>query len=175
MLEQLKTYEFLESVGLLTLASSITTMILTGIVKLILNKTKVLHNNTNSIKKDVILSRIGRVIGLLTYSTFYIVNVLFIKKTQLVIDIELITSLLSGSTLTLIVSKGIYTMIHQMEKKNTVYEKLEVAEQSIVDLQNLIDNHNEQRKINKTICEEKTIDAKKQKYTEKVKMLRGEK
>ena len=40
MLEQLKTYEFLESVGLLTLASSITTMILTGIVKLILKKTK---------------------------------------------------------------------------------------------------------------------------------------
>ena len=66
-------------------------------------------------------------------------------------------------------------MIHQMEKKNTVYDKLEVAEQNIVDLQNLIDNHNEQRKINKTICEEKTIDAKKQKYTEKVKMLRGEK
>ena len=54
---------------------------------------------------------------------------------ELIFNAELISSLLSGSALTLCISKGIYTGIRQMEKKNTVYEKLEVAEETINKLQ----------------------------------------
>lgn len=147
----LKTIEFFYSLGYVTFTSIIITLILTGVVKFILMKTKVITLNTNSIKKDILLSRVGRYIALITYTSIYIIDILFIKKIELVFNMELISSLLSGSTLTLCISKGIYTGIRQMEKKNTIYEKLEVAEVTINKLQgeikelNIETNNNEEK------------------------------
>jgi len=139
MLDEIKTYEFLKSVGLVTICAALVTLVLTSVMKFILTKTRIINNNTEATKKDIILSRIGRLIGLLSYTGFYVLNVMYIEKVSLVIDVKLITSLLSGGTLTLIVSKGIYTMIRQMEKKNNVYEKLEVANETIDELEKEIE------------------------------------
>lgn len=130
-----KTVEFFYSVGYITLLSSVITLILTGIIKLIFKQAKIIIEETNPIKKDILLSRIGRVIALITYASLYVIDVLVFKKIELRFTEELITSLLSGSALTLCISKGLYTGIRQMEKKNSVFEKLEVAEVTINKLQ----------------------------------------
>ncbi len=132
---KLATFDFLFSLGYVTLGASLITMIFTEIIKLILKKTKVLTPNIDTTKKDIVLSRVGRIVALVVYACFYIVDVLFIKKTTLEVDITLFTSLISGSTLTLIISKGIYTGIRQISKKKNVFDKLEVAQKTIFKLQ----------------------------------------
>lgn len=137
-ISSLKTFDFLFSLGYVTLGSSVITMILVEIIKIILKGTKVINKDTNAIKKDILLSRIGRVVALISYASLYVVDVLVIKRSEILLDISLLTSLISGSALTLCISKGIYTGLRQMSKKKTVYEKLEVAEQTIKDLENEI-------------------------------------
>ena len=131
---KLATFDFLFSLGYVTLSASIMTMIVTEVVKLILKATKVLTPNINQTKKDIILSRTGRIAALVIYALFYVIDIVFIKKTTLVIDIAFFASLLSGSTLTLFISKGIYTALRQMSKKSNVFEKLEVAQKTIFKL-----------------------------------------
>ena len=75
-------------------------------------------------KKDIILSRVGRIVSLIIYSSLYILNEYFLKH-NIVFDGALITGLLSGSALTLTLSKGIYTMLHQYCEKKTLFEKIE--------------------------------------------------
>ena len=137
-ISSLKTFDFLFSLGYVTLGSSVITMIIVEIIKIILKGTKVINKDTNAIKKDILLSRIGRVVALISYASLYVVDVLVIKRSEILLDISLLTSLISGSALTLCISKGIYTGLRQMSKKKTVYEKLEVAEQTIKDLENEI-------------------------------------
>ena len=117
-------------------------MIFTQIIKSILKKTKTITVNMDSAKKDIILSRTGRIVALVIYTLLYIIDILFIKKDTLVVDVALFTSLLSGSTLTLCISKGFYTGLRQMSKKNDVFEKLEVAEKTIYKLQKEINGFN---------------------------------
>lgn len=131
MIDQIKSYEFLESVGLVTACASIITLIFTGIIKLILVRTNVINKNIDPVRKDIILSRIGRVIGLCSYIVFYVIDTVYLKKEAIIFDVKLITSLLSGGSLTLVTAKGLYTMIRQSEKKNDVYTKLEKAQYTI--------------------------------------------
>ena len=159
-LTTIQTFEFLYSLGTVTIISSVVTMIIVEIIKLILKQAKVIKPGMNPTKKDIILSRVGRMVALITYATLYVVDILYIRHVDLVIDIALFTSLLSGSTLTLCISKGIYTGIRQMEKKNTVYEKLEVAEETINKLQGEIKELNvelikEEPKENKWVLKTK--------------------
>ena len=132
---KLATFDFLFSLGYVTLGASLITMIFTEIIKIILKKAKVLTPNIDTTKKDIVLSRVGRIVALVVYACFYVVDILFIKKTRLEIDITLFTSLISGSTFTLIISKGIYTGIRQISKKKNVFDKLEVAQKTIFKLQ----------------------------------------
>ena len=135
MLDEIKTYEFLSRVGLETICAVIITLILTMVYKLILIKIKKI-NEMDATRKDIILSRGGRIIGSIVYISVYLVNLIVIKKETIVFDIKLITSLISGIVSTLIISKGVYTSIRQMEKKNSIYEKYEVAENMIKELEN---------------------------------------
>lgn len=134
-LEFLKTVEFFYSLGYVTLCSCLITMFLLDIIKLILKQAKVLNKETNPIRKDSLLSLIGRIVALVVYASIYIVDIYFIKHSALVVDTSLFASLLSGSALTLCISKGIYTGLRQMAKKKSVFEKLEVAEVTINKLQ----------------------------------------
>ena len=52
---KLATFDFLFSLGYVTLGASLITMIFTEIIKLILKKTKVLTPNIDTIKKDIVL------------------------------------------------------------------------------------------------------------------------
>lgn len=120
----IKNYEFFISLGYVTIISSILTLIITQIIKEILKKKNVINEEMFASKKDIILSRIGRIISLIIYSSLYILNEYFLKH-NIVFDGALITGLLSGSALTLTLSKGIYTMLHQYCEKKTLFERLE--------------------------------------------------
>ena len=120
----IKNYEFFISLGYVTIISSILTLIITQIIKVILRKKNVINEEMFASKKDIILSRIGRIISLIIYSSLYILNEYFLKH-NIVFDGALIIGLLSGSALTLTLSKGIYTMLHQYCEKKTLFERLE--------------------------------------------------
>ena len=120
----IKNYEFFISLGYVTIISSILTLIITQIIKVILKKKNVINEEMFASKKDIILSRIGRIISLIIYSSLYILNEYFLKH-NIVFDGALIIGLLSGSALTLTLSKGIYTMLHQYCEKKTLFERLE--------------------------------------------------
>ena len=75
-------------------------------------------------KKDIILSRIGRIVSLIIYSSLYLFYEFYLKH-NIVFDETLCIGLISGSALTLTLSKGIYTMLHQYSEKKTIFEKIE--------------------------------------------------
>jgi DMSO reductase anchor subunit len=156
----LREVAFLLSLGYVTLFSSLITLVVVGIIKLFLKQIKVIKKDMNPTKKDILLSRIGRIIALITYASIYIIDVIYIRHTELVFDASLVTSLLSGSALTLCISKGIYTGIRQMQKKKDLIEKVEVAEETIYKLQQEIkelniDLQTEEPKENKWVLKAK--------------------
>lgn len=132
-MEKVTKIEFILSLGIVTLLTSIVTLIITQIIKVILMKTKVINDKTNESKKDVLLSRIGRITGVFVYIVLYIVNELINNK-EIIIDEALITGLVSGITISLTLTKGIYTSIHQFLKKENIFDKLEYVEEVISSL-----------------------------------------
>ena len=108
-------------------------------------------------QKDIILSRIGRIISLIIYSSLYILNEYFLKH-NIVFDGALITGLLSGSALTLTLSKGIYTMLHQYCEKKTLFERLEYVS-TIID------------KMSETTDEDLTKEEKIENFTKENKWI----
>ena len=120
----IKNYEFFISLGYVTIISSILTLIITQIIKIILKKKNVINEEMFASKKDIILSRIGRIVSLIIYSSLYLFNEFYLKH-NIVFDETLCIGLISGSALTLTLSKGIYTMLHQYSEKKTIFEKIE--------------------------------------------------
>ena len=120
----IKNYEFFISLGYVTIISSILTLIITQIIKIILKKKNVINEEMFASKKDIILSRIGRIVSLIIYSSIYLFNEFYLKH-NIVFDETLCIGLISGSALTLTLSKGIYTMLHQYSEKKTIFEKIE--------------------------------------------------
>ena len=120
----IKNYEFFISLGYVTIISSILTLIITQITKMILKKKNVINEEMFASKKDIILSRVGRIVSLIIYSSLYLFNEFYLKH-NIVFDETLCIGLISGSALTLTLSKGIYTMLHQYSEKKTIFEKIE--------------------------------------------------
>ena len=120
----IKNYEFFISLGYVTIISSVLTLIITQIIKIILKKKNVINEEMFASKKDIILSRVGRIISLIIYSSLYLFNEFYLKH-NIVFDETLCIGLISGSALTLTLSKGIYTMLHQYSEKKTIFEKIE--------------------------------------------------
>lgn len=168
------TFDFLFSLGYVTLGSSVMTMILTALTKSILKKAHVITTNMNASKKDIILSRTGRIIALIVYASFYVIDVLVIKKNTLVIDITLFASLISGSALTLCISKGFYTGLRQMSKKNSVFEKLEVAEETITKLEKEIKESMDQEEVVRTVPLDTTNQVQEQNSNKNKWIIKGE-
>ena len=129
-MEKITTLEFILSLGIVTLLTSVLTLIITQIIKIILTKTKVITDNTNESKKDVLLSRIGRIVGILTYISLYVVNEI-VNNQVIVFNEALVINLVSGISLSLTISKGLYTSLHQFFKKENIFEQLEYVEQVI--------------------------------------------
>ena len=153
----IKNYEFFISLGYVTIISSILTLIITQIIKVILKKKNIINEEMFASKKDIILSRIGRIISLIIYSSLYILNEYFLKH-NIVFDGALITGLLSGSALTLTLSKGIYTMLHQYCEKKTLFERLEYVS-TIID------------KMSETTDEDLTKEEKIENFTKENKWI----
>ena len=153
----IKNYEFFISLGYVTIISSVLTLIITQIIKVILKKKNVINEEMFASQKDIILSRIGRIISLIIYSSLYILNEYFLKH-NIVFDGALITGLLSGSALTLTLSKGIYTMLHQYCEKKTLFERLEYVS-TIID------------KMSETTDEDLTKEEKIENFTKENKWI----
>lgn len=130
----MKNYEFFLSLGYVTILASVVTLVITQIIKAILKKRNVIFPEMEASHRDSILSAVGRIVALIAYTGFYIGNELYLKH-AITFDEELITGLLSGGALTLTISKGFYTMLHQYRNKKTVYEKLRYAEKTLKKLQ----------------------------------------
>lgn len=156
----LTNYEFFIQLGYVTIISSILTMIITFIIKLILRKRKVIREEMEPTEKDYILSKVGRFVALIIYTALYIGNEFYLKHT-IVFDGALLTGLFSGATLTLTLAKGFYTMIRQYQKKKSVFEKLKFCEDTIQKLQKPCDPNNSVEEVVKSI----TTDKPKRKWT----------
>lgn len=135
---KLATFDFLFSLGYVTLGASVVTLIVTEVAKAILKGAKVLNGGTSAVRKDIVLSRVGRAVALIAYASLYVADVLLVKKGELALDEALLASLLSGGALTLCVSKGVYTGLRQMAKRRGVFEKLEAAEEAVAGLERVI-------------------------------------
>lgn len=135
----LKNYQFFLSLGSVTIAASAATMVLTQIAKVILKKLKKIYPAMDPTRKDILLSRVGRIIALICYTGLYIGNEFYLKHT-IVFNEELIAGLLSGGALTLTLAKGFYTTLRQFWKKQGIFEKLKYAEETIAKLQQPVQN-----------------------------------
>ena len=153
----IKNYEFFISLGYVTIISSVLTLIITQIIKIILKKKNIINEEMFASKKDIILSRVGRIVSLIIYSSLYLFNEFYLKH-NIVFDGALITGLLSGSALTLTLSKGIYTMLHQYCEKKTLFERLEYVS-TIID------------KMSETTDEDLTKEEKIENFTKENKWI----
>ena len=153
----IKNYEFFISLGYVTIISSILTLIITQIIKVILKKKNVINEEMFASQKDIILSRVGRIISLIIYSSLYLFNEFYLKH-NIVFDETLCIGLISGSALTLTLSKGIYTMLHQYCEKKTLFERLEYVS-AIID------------KMSETTDEDLTKEEKIENFTKENKWI----
>ncbi len=127
--KEMKDFKFYIVLGIVTIISSVLTMIITQIIKIILQKKKIIYEGMEKSKKDMILSRIGRIVALIVYTCVYIVKEMCLKQ-EIVFDGALLTGLLIGASGTLLLAKSIYTLLHQWSEKNTIFERLEYAEKA---------------------------------------------
>ena len=132
--EDLQDFKFYLSLGFVIVVSSILTILLMEIIKLILKKKKIIGDDTDADKKDELLSKIGRFVALFIYALVYLINELLAKNT-IALNESLAIGLLSGGAVTLTVAKGLYTSFRQKQKKKKVYDKLKAAEQQLAELQ----------------------------------------
>ena len=153
----IKNYEFFISLGYVTIISSVLTLIITQIIKVILKKKNVINEEMFASQKDIILSRVGRIISLIIYSSLYLFNEFYLKH-NIVFDETLCIGLISGSALTLTLSKGIYTMLHQYCEKKTLFERLEYVS-AIID------------KMSETTDEDLTKEEKIENFTKENKWI----
>ncbi len=152
-IEELKQYTFYVQIGYITFLASVLTLIVTQIIKVVLKKKQIIYEGMEVSKQDMILSRVGRIVAFIMYAGLYIGNELLFKH-AVKIDEPLLVGLISGTTLTLTVSKGIYTMLHQWSKKTKVYDELEDAKKVIEVLVN------EEARKESPLLGKKTVVAK---------------
>ena len=97
----------------LTLLASLLSLILTFIFKRV---TKKVWQDKSETQKDTYLRALGRFIAFVTYTLLYLGSDLLVYH-QILFDGTFLVSLLSGSSLTISLSKAIYTWMHQKGKE----------------------------------------------------------
>lgn len=96
-----------------TLLASLLSLILTFIFKRV---TKKVWQDKSETQKDTYLRALGRFIAFVTYTLLYLGSDLLTYH-QIIFDGTFLVSLLSGSSLTISLSKAIYTWMHQKGKE----------------------------------------------------------
>ena len=105
------------------IGASLLTILLTQIIKMILKKKKVINKEMQEVEKDELLTKVGRIVGLIIYLGVFILKNIILKE-EFKVNEEMIFNFVQGLTMTLILAKGIYTMLHQYMNKKSVYEEL---------------------------------------------------
>ena len=113
--ERIQEVNYFYQLGSVTIIASILTLIITQIFKQIFKKR---WYGQDEIQKDKFLQPLGRRIAFITYSTIYLLTEFYLCHT-IIIDGALLVGLLSGASMTLSVSKSIYTWVHQKQKQKT--------------------------------------------------------
>ena len=96
-----------------TLLASLLSLILTFIFKRV---TKKVWQDKSETQKDTYLRALGRFIAFVTYTLLYLGSDLLTYH-QIIFDGTFLVSLFSGSSLTISLSKAIYTWMHQKGKE----------------------------------------------------------
>lgn len=128
--EFVKESLFIINLGIEVIGASLLTILVTQIVKIILKKQKVITCEMQETQKDELLIKVGRITGLIVYLSVFIAKKIILKE-EININEELIFSFLQGLTMTLLLAKGIYTMLHQYMNKKTVYEELKKTKEEL--------------------------------------------
>lgn len=128
--EFVKESLFIINLGIEVIGASLLTILVTQIIKIILKKQKVITSEMQEIQKDELLIKVGRITGLIVYLSVFIAKKIILKE-EININEELIFSFLQGLTMTLLLAKGIYTMLHQYMNKKTVYEELKKTKEEL--------------------------------------------
>lgn len=147
---------FFISVCYVTVIASILTLIITEVYKKILTKKGKIYDGMLAESKDAILSKAGRIIALIVYSLTFFANEFILKK-SLSFDGSVLTGLVTGGATTLGLSKGIYSALHQMIKKKSIFSKLESAESTIKELNAVITQNAQSLSSNETIEKVSTV------------------
>ena len=96
-----------------TLLASLLSLLLTFIFKRV---TKKVWQDKSETQKDTYLRALGRFIAFVTYTLLYLGSDLLTYH-QIIFDGTFLVSLFSGSSLTISLSKAIYTWMHQKGKE----------------------------------------------------------
>ena len=121
--EFVKESLYIINLGVEVIGASLLTILLTQIIKMILKKKKVINKEMQEVEKDELLTKVGRIVGLIIYLGVFILKNIILKE-EFKVNEEMIFNFVQGLTMTLILAKGIYTMLHQYMNKKSVYEEL---------------------------------------------------
>lgn len=121
--EFVKESLYIINLGVEVIGASLLTILLTQIIKMILKKKKVINKEMQEVEKDELLTKVGRIVGLSIYLGVFILKNIILKE-EFKVNEEMIFNFVQGLTMTLILAKGIYTMLHQYMNKKSVYEEL---------------------------------------------------
>lgn len=148
--EFVKESLYIINLGVEVIGASLLTILLTQIIKMILKKKKVINKEMQEVEKDELLTKVGRIVGLSIYLGVFILKNIILKE-EFKVNEEMIFNFVQGLTMTLILAKGIYTMLHQYMNKKSVYEELrntkkELSEVKTWTLQNKWGKENERSK-----------------------------
>ena len=121
--EFVKESLYIINLGVEVIGASLLTILLTQIIKMILKKKKVINKEMQEVEKDELLTKVGRIVGLIIYLGVFILKNIILKQ-EFKVNEEMIFNFVQGLTMTLILAKGIYTMLHQYMNKKSVYEEL---------------------------------------------------
>lgn len=123
---RMQDYQYFVKLGTVTVVSSLLTLLLTAIVKIVLKRKGIVYEGMDEVRKDKILSETARWVAFVCYSALY-VGSQYINGKTLSFDGSFLVGILSGGALTLAVSKAVYTAVHQfglrMEKSRNENEE----------------------------------------------------
>lgn len=112
---KMNDYKFFLSLGTVTVAASLLTLVATFLIRLILVKAKIIYAGMDEVRKDDILREVARWAAFVCYGGLY-VGCQFIGGQSFSFDGSFLVGIISGTAMTFAGSKAIYTAVHQIGK-----------------------------------------------------------
>lgn len=111
---KMQDYQYFLNLGWVSVAASLLTLLFTFLAKLAMRKKGFIYEGMDAVRKDRILSETARWVAFACYLSLY-VGSQFIDGKQISFDGSFLVGVVSGTVLTLAVSKAVYTALHQID------------------------------------------------------------